>query len=1324
VQRSCEHLVETRDGASALLACVWLPTGVAVDVSAGRDSTPVVLFADATRLRRVDANGIISTVAGSYGLPPGACAPMTGGSSLAACWSSLQGVALDANGAVYVTSVADFAVYRVHIASGTFELFAGGREGTCGDGGPAAAACLSFPLSVLALGSGEVLITDGGVRVVAPNGTISTWLPASASGQCPDGVARAGTCASNVRSLKQGADGGVVFVDGPIVRAWAPQTDAVTWLAGFQPGDVACAAPNEARCWQLPVAAATVATRGGPPSVAVADMVAADIRIVTPAGGAALVRVLAGRTAPSYAGIGGVSTAASLTSPVGVAVAHGGAGILIADAGDRAVKLAGLTDAPTMSVAYAGRGPCPAGALAGGLNCAATVSAVAVHPSTGAVWFSEDGSHRVRVALNATAAATVAGGRSDPLGSFCGDGGPGALSCLASPQGLAFNATSGDVWMADAWNHRLRVVRSTDGVIFTAVGDGNEGFCPDGLLGPATCLMRPFAVAFDAHGRVYFTDDTARVRSLLSVTSVVVTVAGVSGGAGYCGDGGPATAACLLPPLGVAVDSQQTLWIADGGNARIRVVDLAGNISTMSGSTQATSGGDAGDGLGPGSARWLRPTALVFDSWGNVIVADAGLGRVRAIAMSAGSIGCPAGFSCACGTPAICGDPATFCKPNMRAPMPVSGGSYSTPEALAPSAAAVTGAVAARTGQATCPPGSYCSGGQRYPCPPGTQNPEPGQVSPQACLVCPAGTYSPVASSPSTSSCLPCPPGSTANATGSPYCKLCPAGSQWSPSTGTCVWCAAGTFSLPGSTSCVLTPPASNFTSWDSFVSLKPITQQQGALVPPDAVQSVVFASAMPVFVVFALPLVILVVAHWWTPCPAVQTRFNQALRTVDAFGLTHFVHEGEAPVKRTSTFGGGVTLLAFGTMAALAIALTVQFAIANGERVPPIMAPVADEFAGLDVARLPSPVSVGSFSIGSGLTVQVVALGPLCGTTAWQSLNLLGLTGFTHAASFNTSTGLAVHTFACDSCAFTPSSTLDLTLHPSCQALTLHAAAVSTAGTLSIASYTIDPPAPAVIPPAAVAVTFALTLDVEVDSAGATASGGGGPQRRRGISVTPEPAFSPPSSDPSVLLLRINLPIAPAFVNRQLRTVTTPTQLASSIIGLSGLLSGFGVLLARIERLRCGPSRTRRVTRTTLSGRAAGAHWAAVSEWRLSTSEGGASVGVEEGESGLSKVDHRASLHAPHVLAHPIMHMERYLPSTGAGTTSAGRSGHDTASTSADSPSVNPLAQLPSAGSGSGRNGPRLGTGVQGAPAPHPPVTLGLGSMAGEVPVTSVFRR
>ena len=134
---------------------------------------------------------------------------------------------------------------------------------------------------------------------------------------------------------------------------------------------------------------------------------------------------------------------------------------------------------------------------------------------------------------------------------FGGEGGPATEALLASPFAVALDG-AGNLFIADTSNNRIRRVDAATGVITTVAGTGERGFGGDGGPATAALLRLPGGVALDGAGNLFITG-RHRVRRVDAATGVITTVAG-TGEEGFGGDGGPATAALLAFPGGVALD--------------------------------------------------------------------------------------------------------------------------------------------------------------------------------------------------------------------------------------------------------------------------------------------------------------------------------------------------------------------------------------------------------------------------------------------------------------------------------------------------------------------------------------------------------------------------------------------------------------------------------------------------------------------------------------------------------------------------------------------------------------------------------------------------
>lgn len=175
-----------------------------------------------------------------------------------------------------------------------------------------------------------------------------------------------------------------------------------------------------------------------------------------------------------------------------------------------------------------------------------------------------------------------------------GDGGPAVAAQLDNPFDIAFDA-DGNLVFSDTFNHRLCRIDARTQVIATIAGTGERGFSGDG--GPATRaqLNEPYGVVVDRSGAVCFADRlNGRVRRV-DPSGIATTLAG-DGAGRFGGDGGPAAAAGLVEPNGLALDAAQTrLFITDVADHRVRVIDLpTGRIDTFAGTGAPRHDGDGG----------------------------------------------------------------------------------------------------------------------------------------------------------------------------------------------------------------------------------------------------------------------------------------------------------------------------------------------------------------------------------------------------------------------------------------------------------------------------------------------------------------------------------------------------------------------------------------------------------------------------------------------------------------------------------------------------------------------------------------------------------
>ena len=581
------------DGGPATSAQICDAQGIALDAAGN------LVFSDSSnnRIRVVAAGtgtfyGQAMTAGDIYTIAGTGTAGFSGdgGPATSAELNMPHGVAVDAAGNVLISDFRNDRVRVVAAGTGTFygqSMTAGhiytiagtGTAGFSGDGGLATSANLDFPSGVALDAAGNVLISDdlnGRVRVVAESA--GTFYDRAM------GLGHIDTVAGNGRHSFSGDGGAATYAElgGPVGLT----VDAAGNLLIADTGN-----------FRIRVSAARTGTFYGQ------AMTAGNIYTV------------AGNGKRGFSGDGGPATSAELGPAQGVAV-DGAGNLVIADESDNRIRVVaartGTFYGQTMTAGHiytvAGNGK--AGFSGdGGPATGAKLNdpgGVAVD-SAGNLVIADEINNRIRVVAARTGSFysqpmtagniyTVAGTGAQ---GFSGDGGPATSAEFADPSAVAVDA-AGNLVITDFNNDRVRVVAAgtgtfygqamTAGDIYTIAGDGG-GFAGDG--GPATSAKfnGPVDLAIDASGNVAIADyGNQRVRVVAARTGTfygqamtagdIYTVAGNGvagsgsppGNGGFSGDRGPATAAELNTPLGVAVNAAGDLLIADDGNNRVRLV--------------------------------------------------------------------------------------------------------------------------------------------------------------------------------------------------------------------------------------------------------------------------------------------------------------------------------------------------------------------------------------------------------------------------------------------------------------------------------------------------------------------------------------------------------------------------------------------------------------------------------------------------------------------------------------------------------------------------------------------------------------------------------
>ena len=507
------------------------------------DTAGDLYIADAAhqRIRRVDhSSHDISTVAGSAVAVITSCgtycsnvtfpggASGDGGPATAAKLDSPAGVALDASGNLYIADTHNNRVREVDHSSHLIATVAGNGTPSfdTGDGGPATAAGLFFPTSLVVDGDGDLLVNDGelygAVRRVDHSSLQIGTVFGSSSLSATNGDQALGASLGWLQPITTDAAGNVYFdaVFDKTVQRIDAATGVVTTVAG-------------------------------------------------------------GGTPVSGNGDGGLATDASLESPTQIAISPGGA-IYIADANGARVRKVDPTTHVITTVA--GNGTWGVSGNGGPATSAELefLQGLAVD-SHGNLFIGEQQAiRRVDHATGIITAYAGAEGRvGKPYTGTSGDGGP-ALAATIDIRSLAIDA-SGSLLLANGYE--VRRIDSQTGIITTVAGTGGIGASGDG--GPATSatLWPTSQVAVDARGDLYI-GGGPRVRRVDAYSGVISTVAGGGTPTDGLGDGGPATGAAMIVN-GVALDAGGNLLIADapqnlgGSGVSSRLREVGGGVTPV-----------------------------------------------------------------------------------------------------------------------------------------------------------------------------------------------------------------------------------------------------------------------------------------------------------------------------------------------------------------------------------------------------------------------------------------------------------------------------------------------------------------------------------------------------------------------------------------------------------------------------------------------------------------------------------------------------------------------------------------------------------------------
>ncbi len=512
------------------------------------------------------------------------------GQATAAVLTTVQGVALDALGNLYVSDTDAHRVRRVG-PDGVIRAFAGtGVPGLSGDGGPADRAQLRSPYGIAFDWRGNFYIADLGnarIRKVTPDGIISTIAGGGAATPA-DGIQATSAKFAALRNVVVDGELAVLFSDFSGHRIY--RVNSSGWLTIVAGNGQAGASPDGISARQSFLAFPTALALDPFGGLYICDSQNRTVKRLQND----LMR-----------------TVAQAAAPTGLSFDSAG-NLYVADAGGGQVLRVQ-----------------PSGAVGGLQTVARDVAAL----PNGVLYLAQGNLIQRR---STAGVLTVAAGGGDPA---AGDNGPATDARLRHPAGLARDG-NGNLYVADQANNRIRRV-APDGVITT--------LAVTNLSGPSSVAIDRSGVLYiadtDNHRIQQVSIDARGVAS-------AVTVVG-TGAAGFSGDGGAGMRAQLSSPGYVAIAPDGSLYLADTGNGRIRqfrnggirtvasnlrqprgmAFDAAGNLYVATADSRLIR--VAPDGAvapwPPEEASLNAARGVAVDSNGDVLVADTGNHRIRRI---------------------------------------------------------------------------------------------------------------------------------------------------------------------------------------------------------------------------------------------------------------------------------------------------------------------------------------------------------------------------------------------------------------------------------------------------------------------------------------------------------------------------------------------------------------------------------------------------------------------------------------------------------------------------------------------------------------------
>jgi sugar lactone lactonase YvrE len=680
------------DGGAATQAQLSFPEGLAID----KNNNLFIVDTNNNRIRRVDATtGNITTVAGSED-------PFNGnfggdnGPATDARLNFPSGVAVDGNGDLFITDTNNGAVRRVDGSTQIITTIAGGGANAGCSGGAGNTAGFGDLIGIAVDGTGNVFVADAFLAIVckidATTQNVSTYAgtlfnvgtPGAANG---DGGPATSAQMDQPNGVAVDALGNLFITDSGNPKIRKVDTSAnhiISTVAGIGficgTGGISLTEPG---CGDGGLA--TSATFDFPRGVfvdssnkiIVTDTFNMRVRVIA----AGVNPMITGFAGGGSGGDGGPATSAIFGVAQTIAVDSNENVFALETNGVRLRKIAAapphdITTVAGVGVGGATIGPAPLNGDGGPATSASFVNPMAVaQDSAGNFYVADPGEEVVRVINNQASPITVAtvtiqpgdiaiiagngqrcGAPGNPVAKpLCGDNGSALSASLLSPQGVAVDPSSGNVYISDTRLNTVRVVDKTTGTISTFAGTPGKACttyptnCGDFGAPTSALLNIPIGLATFVQGGapvVYIADAGDNVIREVNLNQNAIFPVMFNGLPSFGGDGGEGISASMEFPAEIAVDDQGNIFVGGGSDNVVRRMDAnAQTIITVAGDGDNLGGGFSGDG-GPSTLAQIENFGLAVAKTAqgthDLFIADSGSNRIRKVNLAPVSITEPA----------------------------------------------------------------------------------------------------------------------------------------------------------------------------------------------------------------------------------------------------------------------------------------------------------------------------------------------------------------------------------------------------------------------------------------------------------------------------------------------------------------------------------------------------------------------------------------------------------------------------------------------------------------------------------------------------------